>query len=1199
MECFRRGHQKGDVRRKYMAINLVLGRARDGKSAKVYKKIIEKSLENPDKSYFVIVPEQFTMQTQLELVQLHPNKGISNIDVLSFMRLAYRVFQQQGGMQKIVLEDTGKSMLVRRVIEEKQEQLKVFKNYAKKPGYVSEIKSLLSEFYQYEIKEEKMKEMLAVAKDNQPMLQRKLEDMQVVYEGFEELLAEKYITAEEILDVLTERLEQYDVLKNTTIVLDGYTGFTPVQYKLLRKLMKLCEEIIVTITIDPFEKETYQKQEFSLFHLSRETVNKLKRIAEEEGVPCKESKIKEWKEEGSSYLACLEENLYRFSVQPYEAYCKRKGVKQEKEQDIAFFAARTMEGEVSYAIREIKHLIQKKGYRYRDIAIVTGDMEQYGRLLEKACREEKIPCFIDYKKDILGNPLVEFLRTVLQLFVRNFDYESVFRYLRCGLADMDLEQVDILENYVLAMGIKGYSRWNKEWDRIFEKDCREEEEKKNKLEGYNALRVQFISSFENLRTVFSKREQTIRQYVTALHAFMLERGIYQKLKAYERKFEEQGEQMLAKEYAQVYELVLGIFDKLVELLGDETVTVAELGDLLETGYTEVKVGLIPPGVDQVLVGDVERTRLKEIKALFFLGVNEGIVPKNSSSGGLLSDMEREMLAQNQIALAPTARETVYTQQFYFYLNLTKPQNKLYLTYHKVNEEGKPALASSLLRQVQKIVPNVEEKTEKTVDVTENITIEQMERVLGNSMGKAYLLDGIRKIGVEEFADWWKELLSFHIKSAKEDAKTWKHWEQILDGLAFQNTEDNLSRQVAEALYGKRLKNSVTRIEKYAACAYAHFLQYGLRLQERQEFQFKSVDFGNIFHEVLRRLPKALETKNLGWRTAEETELYEAVDLCMKQLVEEYGNSILLSSEKNIYMVARMTRILKRTVWALAQQLKEGAFEPTGYEIKFDFSDGLDSARMDLGDEHTMRLSGQIDRLDALQDGDKVLLKVIDYKSGIMTFSLSNLYYGLQMQLVVYMNAAAEFTKDKYPEKEIETAGIFYYNMDDPIVTKDEEEAVNQALLKALKMNGLVNRDSHVIPLLDQAFAAGEEQKDTLKGSVKSWIIPVETVKDGGIGKRSSVMDKKGFETIGAYVKHKISKEGKEIFDGNIQIEPYRQKDRTACAYCPYLPICGFDPKLPGNAYREFQELKAEDAVAQMQKELNGEKQADGGNTHGE
>ena len=190
----------------------------------------------------------------------------------------------------------------------------------------------------------------------------------------------------------------------------------------------------------------------------------------------------------------------------------------------------------------------------------------------------------------------------------------------------------------------------------------------------------------------------------------------------------------------------------------------------------------------------------------------------------------------------------------------------------------------------------------------------------------------------------------------------------------------------------------------------------------------------------------------------------------------------------------------------------------------------------------------------------------------MTFSLSNLYYGLQMQLVVYMNAATEFTKDKYPEKEIETAGIFYYNMDDPIVTKDEEEAVNQALLKALKMNGLVNRDSHVIPLLDQAFAAGEEPKDTLKGSVKSWIIPVETVKDGGIGKRSSVMDKKEFETIGAYVKHKISKEGKEIFDGNIQIEPYRQKDRTACAYCPYLPICGFDPKLPGNAFREFQEF---------------------------
>ncbi len=1177
-----------------MEVNLVLGRARDGKSTSVYQNVIEESQKNPEQSYFIIVPEQFTMQTQLELVQMHPRKGISNIDVLSFMRLAYRVFQEQGGMQKTVLEDTGKSMLVRRVIEEKQGQLNVFKNYAKKPGYISEIKSLLSEFYQYEIKEEQMQVMVSLAKEKQPMLQRKLEDMQVVYEGFEELLAEKYITAEEILDVLTERLEQYETLKNTTIVLDGYTGFTPVQYKILRKLMKICPKVIITITLDPFEKEIYQRQEFSLFHLSRETVDKVKKIAAEENVLCKEMIAKGKKEEGSNYLACLEENLYRFSVQPYEEYCKRKGLKPEKEEDISIFAARTMEGEVSYAIREIKKLIQKKGYRYRDIAIVTGAMEQYSRLVEKACNEENIPCFIDYKKDILGNPLVEFLRTVIQLFVRNFDYESVFRYLRCGLTDMPTEQVDQLENYVLAMGIKGYSRWKKEWDRIFEKGYWEEEEKKKKLDAYNTLRVQFISQFEKLRQVFSKKEQTIVSYITALHEFMLEQNIYQKLKKYEKLFEEQGERMLAKEYAQVYELVLEIFDKSVELLGDEKVTVSELGDLLETGFAEVKVGLIPPGVDQVLVGDVERTRLKEIKALFFLGVNEGIVPKSSSAGGILSDMEREMLAQNQIALAPTARETVYTQQFYFYLNLTKPKNKLYLSYHKVNEEGKPALASGLLRQVQKIVPNVKEKTEKMVKLTEAITEEQMDRVIGNYLGKEYLLEGLREIGSIVFADWWKELVSSYIKTAKLHTEEWKHWQAMLEGMAFQNKENNLSGQVAEALYGKKLKNSVTRIEKYAACAYAHFLQYGLRLQERQEFQFRSVDFGNIFHEVLRRLPKELETKQLGWRTAAETELYEAVEHCMKQIVEEYGNSILLSSEKNVYMIERMTRVLKRTVWALAQQLKEGAFEPTGYEIKFDFSDGLDSARMDFGEDHSMRLSGQIDRLDALEEDDKILLKVIDYKSGKMTFSLSNLFYGLQMQLVVYMNAAAEFTKEKYPEKEVETAGIFYYNMDDPIVIKDEEDAVNQALLKALKMNGLVNQDSHVIPLLDQAFSA--EKEETLKGSVKSWIIPVETLKDGGIGKRSSVMDKSGFETIGAYVKHKISQEGKEIFDGNIQIEPYRQGDRTACMYCPYASVCGFDPKLPGNAYRELQELKTNEALEQIREEL--EKKTDGGNAHG-
>lgn len=1168
-----------------MALQMILGRSGAGKSYQLYQRVIEQSMKHPRKQYFVIVPEQFTMQTQKDLVAMHPNHGIYNIDVLSFMRLAYRVFEEQGGMKRTVLEDTGKSMLVRRVITEKKDQLQVFQNYAKKPGYISEIKSLLSEFYQYDIKADTMAQMLLLS-EKKPMLKRKLEDMQVIYQGFEEQLAEKYITSEEILDVMTEQLENTELFQNVTLALDGFTGFTPVQYKLLQRLLRICEDVLVTVTIDPMENPNYQKEEFALFHLSRETIEKLTHIAKEEGVEvAKDFVISDevpYRFKNSSYLAHLEKNLYRFTRKPLE-----KESENGEGDDIVLFAGKNMQGEVDYTIREIFRLVKEKKYRYREIAVVTGDMESYSRLLEKAFAKEQIPCFIDYKKDILGNPLVELLRTLIQLFVRDFDYESVFRYLRCGLVDMDEEQVDKLENYVLALGIKRYNRWKKPWDRLYAREKLSEEEKQERLDEINDDRLGVIEELQELAAVFQKKVQTVSSYTTALHSFLLQQKIYQKLKVYEQKFEQQGMPLLAKEYSQVYELVLGIFDKLVQLLGEEEVTLSEYGDLLETGFTEVKVGLIPPGVDQIVVGDIERTRLKDIKALFFLGVNEGIVPKSAGSGGILSDMEREMLAEHEITLAPTARQTVFTQQFYLYLNLTKPQQRLYLTYHKVNGEGKPVLPSGLIRTIQKIFPKLSVAEEREINVSEPISVEDAKRLLCNTFGKRYLIDGLRSMDKEELADWWKELYTFYAKQEEWSALM----SHLAEGVGFTNGENPLSKQVAAALYGTELKNSVTRIETYAACAYAHFLQYGLQLKERVEYQFGGVDYGNVFHRVLRIFPQQLKEKGLSWGKASKEEIEETVGVCLQKVTEDYGNEVLKSSQKNAYLIERMERMINRTVWALTEQLKEGSFEPTGYEIYFTCLDGLESARMDLGEERMLRLNGQIDRLDQAEEEETVYIKVIDYKSGKMTFDISSMYYGLQMQLVVYLNAALEMEQQRHKDKKVKPAGIFYYNIDDPMVERaDSEEAVDQLLLKELRMNGLVNKEAHVISLLDRAFGMA----DSLSPSTKSWVIPVETVKDGSLGKRSSVASDQEFQQMGNFVREKIAKEGQEILDGNIAISPYRQGDKNACKYCAYQAVCNFDTKLPGNQFRTLKKLGNDQVWKAMEMEADKEKNRKGG-----
>ncbi|MCI8410139.1 MAG: helicase-exonuclease AddAB subunit AddB [Lachnospiraceae bacterium] len=1169
-------------------LKLVLGKSGAGKSYKMYQEMIQESMNNPQGKYFAIVPEQFTMETQKDFVQMHPRHGIQNIDILSFMRLAYRVFEEQGKRQGTILEDTGKSMLVRKVVSQKKEQLHIFKNNIKKTGYVNEIKSLLSEFLQYGIKREDLEDIIELA-EKKPMLQQKLQDMLVIYDGFRELLSEKYITAEEILEVLTDCVGRSQLLKDSIVCLDGFTGFTPVQYKLLREMLKQCKEVRISITIDPREDIYREGSEFALFHLSKETILKLLDMSKKIGI----KHSIEWVGAGeipyrfqkSPSLACLEENLFRFPPRNLKSYQKEHNIEKIKK-DIHIFSAKDIQGEVDYACSEIFRLIRKEGYRYRDVAIVTGDMEQYSRIIEKAFDKVDFPVFIDYKKHIMGNPLVELVRALLEIYQQNFDYESVFRYLRCGLVDMDREDVDKLENYVIALGIKGKKRWGQKWTRTYG------QENAVSAEEIDKLRIQVMEHLEEIGKVFGGRKKTVLTYTTALHEYFQKEAIYHKLKKYEKDFEEKGMPLLAKEYSQIYEIVLGIFDKIVELLGEEKVTLTEYGDLLETGFVEAKVGVIPPGVDQILVGDIERTRLKDIRALFFLGVNEGIVPKSGGKGGIISDMEREMLFENQITLAPTQRQNAYMQQFYLYLNLTKPKERLYITYHKVDTAGKTALPSYLIGKLQNIFPDIVVEQEEHLKPWEEISEKGIHQLLGADIGQRYFLQGLGRYGEINLADWWKELFSFYKKQPAFEEQLTK----LIEGTGFINEENSLTSQVAEALYGKDLSNSVTRIERYAACAYAHFLQYGLQLQERQEFRFGGLDFGNIFHEVLRIFPAKLAEKNYGWRTVPEEILIELAEQCIREVTADYGNQILSSSYRHAYMVERMTRMIKRTLWALSEQLKMGEFEPTDYEMAFSYMDGFENTRMNLEKERVMRLYGRIDRIDSYQEQldekDAIYVKVIDYKTGSTKFQIQNLYYGLQMQLVVYMNAALEQKETSLPagtDAKVVPAGIFYYNIDDPIIErKGSEEELREAILKELKMNGLVNEEVHLIQLLDRSF--GKEEQ--LNGSVKSLAIPVDTTKDGKIGSYSTTATKEQFALLGAYANHLLTKQGKEIVDGNISISPYRMDKKTACDYCNFRPICNFDTRLPGNRYRDLKKMGKGEIWENIGKELSEDKQSE-------
>ena len=1137
-----------------MPLHFIFGASGAGKSHYIYQKIIQESMEHPGRQYLVLVPEQFTMQTQKELVMMHPKKGILNIDVLSFERLAYRVLEETGESCAQVLEETGKSLVLRKVSQEKKKELKILGEKMKKQGYISQMKSMVSELKQYEVTKEDMDLMLDYAK-NKPELYYKLKDISVLYQGFFDYLEGNFITQEEVLEVLGRVAGKSGKLAGSVMVLDGYTGFTPIQLQLLERILPLCETMYVTVTMDDRLDPYRPGSPHHLFHLSRETVSKLCKLAGAAGSQIEETWVKEnGRFSDNKPMAFLERNLFRF----------RKEVYTEEQQAVHIRESRNPAREMEETALMIRRLMREEGYRCRDFAVITGDMETYADHAARAFDKFDIPCFIDRKKSVFMNPFVEFLRSAVDMLLENYSYESVFRLLRCGLLDLPCRDMDWLENYVLGMGIRGFRKWQEECVLHYRG------EKPEEVPEIDRIRQQLMDTLAPFTEQMKTRKGTVRERVLAFYEFITACGIQEKLDRSGKAFAKENAMDRAKEYEQIYPMVMDLFDKMTEVLGEEKVSLREFKELLEAGLSEVKIGIIPPSSDQVLVGDMERTRLKDIRVLFFVGVNDGKIPREDAAGKILSDLNREDLKASSVALAPTYRENLYTQRFYLYLNMTKPSDKLYLSYSRADDGGEPMTQSFLIGAVRKLFPAL---------VLERPSEDAVWEVENPKSALAYLAWGFKEILEREPSLLWKELFSWY---QKQDA--WKQtMENMVEGAFRINPEDEIGRSVARALYGTTLENSATRLELFAQCACAHFMAYGLELKERARYEFSPMDMGNVLHSGLESFAKKMHQRGLSWTALDEVQMDEMAEDCVEEVVSYYGNTVLKSSARNEYMVSRVKRMMKRTIWALTKQMEQGAFTPSRFEVSFAMADSLESINIALSKEEKMKLLGRIDRVDTCEEEDKVLVQVIDYKSGNTFFVLLALYHGLQLQLVLYMNAAMELEQRNHPDKQVVPAGIFYYNIKDPVVEKVEEEdpeALNRRILKELRMNGLASSDRGVLEKLDENLSAN---------GTSSLCVPVTINKDGSLSRNSSAVSPEQFRLISNYVNQKMKEIGRRILAGEAETQPYEMGKRNACQYCPYKGACGFDEKTAGYHYRRLNPLKPEEIWGRMK---DGEKSED-------
>ncbi|WML57208.1 helicase-exonuclease AddAB subunit AddB [Neobacillus sp. PS2-9] len=1163
-----------------MTLRMVIGRSGSGKTALFLDEIRTRLINQPEGTPIIyIVPDQMTFLSEYRLATDLKLRGMIRAQVFSFSRLAWRILQETGGISRVHLSNVGINMLIRKIIDEQKDQLNLFQRAADKTGFVQQVEQMIIEFKRYCISPEELmqapKQVGAGETSGSMALNDKLMDLEIIYQKFEEEIFGKYLDSEDYFRLLSEKISSSSYLKEAEIYIDGFYSFSPQEYRVLTELMKHCQRVSIALTTEHLSVES-KPDELDLFRLSSETSYSIYDLARAEGIEMEEPvTLQEQKKWSHLSLRHLEGN---FDARPAIPFYGKT--------EINICQAVNRRAEIEGIARETRRLVREKGYRYRDIALLIRNGQDYHEIVEPVFEDYQIPYFIDQKRTMLNHPLIELIRSTLEVINTYWRYESIFRVIKTELIFplqenpiKMREKMDRLENYVLAYGIKG-SKWTKKdrWSyrriRGLELDGNGQTDAERKMEQeLNELKLMVTAPILRLSRRLKKAD-TGRKLCEAIYLFLEELDIPEKLEKWKVEAEEKGNLVKMREHEQVWNAVIDLLDQYVEILGDEPVSLKSFAAILESGFESLHFSLIPPALDQVLIGDLEKSRLMDIKVCFVVGVNEGVLPAKISDEGILSDEDREMLLSAGINVAPSCRTRLLDENFLAYKAFTAPAEELYVTYPLANDEGKALIASSYIKRIKDMFPEAREHYYVS-DPAELPEEGQLSFITNFTTTLSYLNSQLqlnkRNYPISNL--WW-DVYNYYLESpGKEKAK------KVFSSLFYTNQTVQLSKQVADELYGDTIQASVSRMELFNSCAFTHFVQHGLRLRERQIYRLEAPDIGELFHAAIKYISDTVNTQNISWAQLTKVQCEELSKEAVNAIAPKLQNEILLSSERHHYIKRKLEQIITRASLVLSEHAKVSGFSPIGLELGFGANAELPPLSFPLKNGKRMELAGRIDRVDqAKSEDDNVFLRVIDYKSSEKDVHLSDVYYGLSLQMITYLDIVMTYSKELV-EMEASPAGVLYFHVHNPLInstkllTMDEIEA---EIMKKFKMNGLLLSDQSVIKLMDQTLESGD-----------SHIISAGIKKDGNLTKRSKVASMEHFNDLRNYVRTMYQKSGNAIVDGHVEISPYKQKDKKACTFCPYKSVCQLDEGIESSPYRVITPLSNEKVLDLIREELSG------------
>lgn len=1161
-----------------MSVRLLIGRSGSGKTTYCLNEIKSHLIEKPEGNPIIyLVPDQMTFLSEYRLISGEEISGTIRAQVFSFTRLAWRVLQETGGISRQHLTSVGLNMLIRKIVEEKKKELKIFNKAADKNGFIEQVEQMLTEFKRYCVQPNELKmkrEALSLGEQSDTkVLQDKLHDLELIYESFEESLDQKYIDSEDYFRLLTEQAQHSTYLKNAEVYIDGFYSFTPQEYMIIAALMRTCKRVTIALTLDqPFSKTP--PDELHLFRLSGETCQTIYEMANAEGISFDEEFLfleqKRWQNDSLKHLEA------HFDTRP--------AMKFEGEANIHIGQAVNRRAEVEGVARKIKEQVSKnENYRYRDISVLIRNGQEYQEVLQTVFEDFDIPFFIDQKRTMLHHPLVELIRSTLEILHSNWRYEPVFRAVKTELLYPLKEnriflrqQADQLENYVLAYGIQG-RQWSKKERWIyrkykgieFESNIQTDEEKQME-QRLNEIRLKITAPILRLSRRLNKSEKT-REYCEALFLFLEELDIPAKLEEWKLLEESKGNLIQAREHDQAWNAIIDLLDEYVEMLSEEKLSVKQFATILDAGLESLRFSIVPPSLDQVIVADLEKSRLSEMKAVFVMGLNDGVFPAKFSDEGILADDDRESLISSGLKIGPSSRIKLLDEQFLAYKAFTLPKEVLYLTYPLANEEGKGLLPSSFINRIKELFPNHEEHFFVS-DTNELPEKQQLEYVANKKTTLSHLTSQLqlKKRNYPIFDFWW-DVYHYYL-----DNEEWNRpAKKVLSSLFYTNKTVQISGDLTKELYGEQIQASVSRMELFHSCPFSHYAQYGLGLRERQIFRLEAPEIGDLFHAALKFISDTIMKEKKSWAQINRFECDALANRAMEALAPRLQNEILLSSNRHHYIKRKLEQIISRASYVLSEHAKASGFTPIGLELGFGPKGDLPPLQFDLKNGRKMSLVGRIDRIDLATKQDEIYLRVVDYKSSAKDVVLQEVYYGLALQMLTYLDIVITHSK-QLVESEALPAGVLYFHVHNPIVQAKKLltlEQIEADLYKKFKMNGLLLADTEVLKLMDNGIETNT-----------SPIIAAGINKDGTLSKNSKVASKEEFDLLRGYVRNKFITTGNELVDGNVQIAPYKLKDKTPCAFCSFKPVCHFDQSIETNDYRMLTPQSKEQVLEGIKKE---------------